>query len=667
MDTQPPPASVSTVPPSPSGAADASGEGRSRKAVFALALAALGVVYGDIGTSPLYSTRVSFGASCGVWPGEANILGVVSLVLWSLFILVAVKYLALVLRADNRGEGGILALMALVHRDGGKAGGFRALAVVLLGLFGAALLYGDGLITPAISVLSAVEGLNTTKPIFSPQTIILISLAVLVGLFWVQRYGTQKVGSIFGPVMLLWFLVIGLVGLVSICRHPAVLAALNPWHAVEFFLNNRWQGFVAMGAVFLAVTGGEALYADMGHFGPRPIRLGWYTLVLPALALNYCGQGAWMLESLRDPAMTVLRDGHVVLKQELVENLFYRNIPSWGVYPMVALATAATVIASQAIISGAFSLTRQAIQLGYCPRLSIVHTSEETIGQVYLPVVNGLMLAGTVSLVLGFENSDSLAGAYGVAVSLTMLITTVLIFVLMRRLWNWSLAAAAGVCLPFLLLDLTFLGSNMLKIGDGGWVPLGIALASLVVMTTWQRGRSLLNRKLVEAAVATGDFLRDVAAMKPCRVPGVAVFLTGNPDGIPRTLLHNFKHNRIVHGQVVLLTVRTEEVPHVAEAERSQVRVLPEGFHQIILRYGFSEDPDIPVALRGIRIEGLDLDPMRVTFFLGRETLILGAERNMRVWRKHLFSFLSRNARDASKFFRIPPNRIIEVGIQVEL
>ena len=623
--------------------------GASAKVMCGLALGALGVVYGDIGTSPLYALRICFSRASGVALGEANILGVVSLILWALILLISVKYLTLVLRADNRGEGGILALMALVHRE--KGGGKWPLVIVFMGLFGASLLYGDGLITPAISVLSAMEGLNVGTSHFEPW-IVPISLVILVGLFWVQRWGTQTVGTIFGPVMLLWFVVLGVLGMVQVCRNPVILAALNPGYAVEFFLLNKWQAFVMLGAVFLAVTGGEALYADMGHFGAGPIRIGWYTLVMPALLLNYLGQGAWLLGH-QDPA--------------LVENLFYRIVPDWALYPMVVLATAATVIASQAIISGAFSLTRQAVQLGYCPRMTIIHTSKQTIGQVYLPTVNWIMLLGTVLLVLGFKKSDNLAGAYGVAVSLIMLITTILLFLVMRRRWRWSSAAAVGVCLPFLLIDLTFFGANLPKVAEGGWVPLSIALAAIIGMTTWQRGRDLLNRKLVEAAVGTDDFLRDVAGMKPHRVAGVAAFLTGNPNGIPRTLLHNFKHNKIIHEQVVLLTVRTEDIPRVPEAERAQLTVLKEGFFAILLRYGFSEDPDVPAALRNIRQEGLNLEPMSVTFFLGRETLILGRERNMSPWRKHLFSFLSKNARDASKFFRIPPNRVIEVGIQVEL
>ncbi len=646
-------------------ASPAGGKHGIKHALLGLTVAALGVVYGDIGTSPLYSTRVSFSIGCGVPPTEANILGVISMILWSLVILVAIKYLALVLRADNQGEGGILALMALVNRD--TKNRRLALVILFLGLFGASLLYGDGLITPAISVLSAVEGLNMGAASFSEHGIIAISLIVLIGLFWMQRHGTQAVGTVFGPVMAVWFLAIGVLGVVSICHAPAIFAALNPAHAVDFFIINRWQAFVTMGAVFLAVTGGEALYADMGHFGPRPIRLGWYALVLPSLILNYCGQGAWMLHSLQDPSNTVMIDGHLALAPKLIENLFYRNVPHWALYPMVALATAATVIASQAIISGAFSLTRQAIQLGYCPRMSIIHTSNETIGQVYMPVVNWLMLAGTLMLVLGFKNSGSLAGAYGVAVSLTMLITTFLIIAVMRRHWGWAWPVVILATIPFLLLDSAFFGSNMLKITEGGWVPLMIALISIMVMLTWHRGRVILGHKMAEAAVSIDDFLVDVVNTKPLRVPGTAVFLTGNPNGIPRTLLHNFKHNKILHKQIVLLSVRTEDIPAVPRAEQAQVRVLSEGFYQILIRYGFSQDPNIPELLQSITQEGLSLAPMSLTFFLGRETLILTNDRNMRPWRKILFSFLSRNAWDASKFFRIPPNRVIEVGIQVEL
>ena len=647
------------------GTATHSNKDHRKGAAMTMALAALGVVFGDIGTSPLYSIRVSFSHGSGVAPTEANILGIISMILWSLILLISIKYLALVLRADNRGEGGILALMALVNRD--QKAGRRTMVFVFLGLFGAALLYGDGLITPAISVLGAIEGLNMGAVAFSQSAIITLSLFVLIGLFWMQRHGTQTVGSIFGPVMLLWFGAIAVLGIVSIGKHPGVLEALNPWHAMDFFIQNRWQAFVTMGAVILAVTGGGAPYADMGHFGAGPIRLGWFLLVLPALFLNYCGQGAWMLHALHDPANTVLVNGHLTLAPSLIENLFYRNVPHWALYPMVALATAATVIASQAIISGAFSLTRQAIQLGYCPRMSIIHTSDETIGQVYLPGVNWLMLAGTVMLVLGFKDSGSLAGAYGVAVSLTMLITTFLIMAVMRRHWRWAWPVVVLVTTPFLLLDSAFFGSTMLKIGEGGWVPLMIAAVSIMVMITWHRGRTILGHKMAEAAVSINDFLKDVAMTKPLRVPGTAIFLTGNPYGIPRTLLHNFKHNKILHNKIVLLSVRTEDIPFVPREEQAQINVLPEGFYQILIRYGFSQDPNIPALLQSLQQEGLSLTPMGVTFFLGRETLILTDERNMLPWRKIIFSFLSRNAWDASKFFRIPPNRVIEVGIQMEL
>ncbi len=636
-----------------------------KRAILGLTIAALGVVYGDIGTSPLYSTRVSFSPGCGVPPTEANILGIISLILWSLLALIAVKYLALVLRADNRGEGGILALMALVNQE--RKAGKKMLAFVLLGLFGASLLYGDGLITPAISVLSALEGLNMGVVAFSTHTIIFLSLLVLTALFWMQRRGTQTVGTIFGPVMLIWFAAIALLGLISIFQAPAILAALNPWYAVKFFLNNHWQAFVTMGAVFLAVTGGEALYADMGHFGVGPIRIGWFTLVMPALVLNYCGQGAWMLHKLTDPQSVTLINGEATLNQALIANLFYRNVPHWAIYPMVALATAATIIASQAIISGAFSMTRQAIQLGYCPRLSIIHTSKKQIGQVYLPLVNGLMLLGTVLLVLGFKNSDSLAGAYGVAVSLTMLITTLFMITVMSRLWHWPRTLVFLIAIPFLLMDLLFFGSNILKIAEGGWVPLAISAGFIIMMTTWFRGREILGQKMADAAISIDLFINDVASTKPHRVPGVAVFLTGNPNGIPRTLLHNYKHNKILHDQIVFITIQTEDIPHVPDNERTQLKVLPEGFYQLRVRYGFSEDPDLSTLLKGMNIPGLDLDPMKITFFLGRETLILVNSQNMRPWRKILFSYLSRNAWDASKFFRIPPNRVIEVGIQVEL
>jgi KUP system potassium uptake protein len=612
-----------------------------------LALAALGVVYGDIGTSPLYALRVCF-SETGLAATRENVLGVVSLIIWALLVLITGKYLSLVLRADNKGEGGILALMALVRRDMSPTG-WRYSTVVVLGLFGAALLYGDGLITPVISVLSAVEGLKVATPVFRPY-VLPLALVVLTALFWVQRWGSHSVGSVFGRVMLLWFLVIALLGLTQVLADPSVLAAVDPRHAIRFFEVHRWRTFFTLGAVFLALTGGEALYADMGHFGPGPIRLGWYTVVLPGLLLNYLGQASLLLR-----------------RPETVDSLFYHMAPAWALYPLVVLATLATVIASQAVISGTFSLTRQAVQLGFAPRLEIKHTSAETIGQVYVPVVNWLMWAGTVILVLGFRESGRLAGAYGIAVSATMLITSVMMFLVMRWRWGWSVEVAVAVCVPFLLVDGTFFASNLLKIKDGGWVPLLLAIATLMITLIWHQGRTILAHKFAAESISVEQFMASVVSTQPHRVEGTAVFLTGNPQGTPRTLLHNFRHNKILHHHNVFLTIVTEEVPFVPDRERAQVQELGPGFYWVKLCYGFSQTPDVPLSLRTCNIPGLDFDPMRTTFFLGRETLLFAPGTAMRPWRKRVFAFLSRNAHDASKYFHIPPNRVIELGIQVQL
>jgi len=610
------------------------------------ALAALGVVYGDIGTSPLYALRGCFAGGLPVT--RANVLGVLSLVIWALLFLVTGKYLSLVLRADNRGEGGVLALMALV-RQNMPASGRRAMAVVLLGLFGAALLYGDGLITPVISVLSAVEGLAMATPVFH-SWVVPIALGVLTGLFWVQRRGTHAVGAVFGPIMLLWFAALAVLGLLQVAAAPEVLAALNPVHGVAFLLANPRRGFVVLGAVFLALTGGEALYADMGHFGRRPIRLGWYAVVLPGLLLNYLGQGSLLLQG--DAA---------------VGNLFYRLVPRWGLYPMVGLATLATAIASQAIISGTFSLTRQAIQLGFCPRLETIHTSALEIGQVYLPVVNWLMWAGAVALVLSFRVSERLAGAYGIAVAATMLITTLLMFLVMRWHWRWRAAVAVLLTLPLLVVDLAFFASNLLKVREGGWIPLLLAAVVLVVALIWHEGRSILSRKFVAETISVEHFMADIQAHPPRRIDGTAVFLTGNAQGVPRTLLHNLKHNKILHERTVLLTVATQEVPTVPAADRARVTPVGDGFFRVTVSYGFSESPDIPRALASLALDGAPLEPMRTTYFLGRETLVLGPRTAMPPWRKRVFAFLSRNAHDASKYFAIPPGQVVELGIQVEL
>jgi KUP system potassium uptake protein len=614
-----------------------------------LVVAALGVVYGDIGTSPLYALRICFMGANALTVTPGNVLGVLSLIFWSLTVLVSLKYLSFVLRADNRGEGGILALMTLlVHK--GKNPAIKRTFIVVLGLFGASLLYGDGLITPVISVLSALEGLTTVAPSFEIY-VVPLSLAVLLLLFWFQRRGTAVIGSVFGPVMLLWFVVMAVLGIFSLVHNPQVLLAIDPRHAVSFFITNRFQGFFTLGAVFLVLTGGEALYADMGHFGKRPIRAGWFFLVFPSLLLNYFGQGAYLL---RNPSG--------------VDNLFYRIAPSWALLPLVALATMATVIASQAVISGVFSLARQSVQLGFWPRLSIIHTSNTTIGQVYVPAFNGFLCVGTILLVLSFLKSDNLAGAYGVAVSTTMLITTLMLFLVMKRLWKWNLFAAGGITAVFLVFDVSFFLANIMKIRDGGWISIAIAAGTYFLMASWDTGRSMLRRRIADAALSMKDFLADVANSTPHRVPATSVFLAGNPSGVPRTLLHNYKHNLILHDRVVVLTVVTEEVPYVKDEERGEVADLGQGFYWLTLHYGFSETPDIPKALSKTEVGGKVLDPMKTTYFLGRETLVLSRKKGpMARWQKSVFSFLSRNACDASKFFCIPTNRVIEIGIQIDL
>ena len=628
---------------------------KGKSPLFPLALAALGVVYGDIGTSPLYAFRLCFNQETP--PTEAAILGVLSLIFWSLAGLISIKYLSLVLRADNRGEGGILALMALVRggstdAPAGTATTRRSAVIVALGLFGAALLYGDGLITPAISVLSAVEGLKVASPHLGAY-VVPIALVILVGLFWVQKHGTQKVGTVFGPIMVVWFITLAVLGLPHIFTTPKVLSAINPAYAVQFFIDHRFHAFVTMGTIFLCLTGGEDLYLDMGHFGRLPMRVGWFTLVLPCLLMNYFGQGAFLLEQGAGQTDT--------------SNLLYHLAPTWALYPLVCLATVATVIASQAVISGAYSLTRQAIQLGYCPRMTIIHTSENTIGQVYLPAVTGMLLVGTVSLVIGFKNSDSLAGAYGLAVSMTMLLTSIMMTIFILHKWHWPPLLAAAVMIPIFIFDATFFTSNVLKLKAGGWVGLSVAILMFVIMITWHRGRSIMGAKLSADSLPLPLFIQDVLQTKPLRVPGTAAFLTGSMNIAPRTLLHNFKHNRILHQNIILLTIVNQDVPRIPDPERVSVERLEAGFTRITARYGFMETPDLSQLLTSLTIEGLDLTPSKVTFFLGRETILLVPKQNMFLWRKILFAFLSKNARDATRYFNIPPNRVIEIGTQVEL
>ncbi len=621
-------------------------------ALAKLALGALGVVYGDIGTSPLYALKECFNGPHGVAASAENVLGVLSLVVWSMTFVVTFKYLACVMRADNRGEGGILALLALVAR--GDPGRLGRRVLVVLGLFGAALLYGDGVITPAISVLGAVEGLSVAAPALS-HWIVPGTVAILDLLFSFQRRGTATVGAVFGPVMLVWFLCIAVLGLRGIAVDPSILRALEPWRAIGFFARNGWQGFLVLGGVVLVMTGAEALYADMGHFGKRPIRVAWFAVAKPALVLNYLGQGAILLH---DPAAA--------------RNPFYLVVPEWALYPMIAIATAAAIVASQALISGAFSLTRQAVQLGYSPRVTIRHTSSTEIGQIYLPEVNATIGFATVALVLGFESSSRLAAAYGIAVTGTMAITTLLFHRVARDLWKWPRIAAWPLTILFLSVDLAFFGANAVKIEEGGWFPIVAAALVFTLFSTWKRGREALAVGIQEAGLPLQVFLDDIARRKPQRVPGTAVFMTGNTGMVPAVLLHHLKHNKILHERVVLTSIGTEEIPSVPDAERVTVRELGSGFYQVIARYGFMETPDVPAMLSSLprrRNAGprLELLPLDTTYYLGRETLLPTGPSKMARWRKRLFIIMSRNAQTASAFFGLPPNRVVEMGAQIQL
>lgn len=616
--------------------------------ILLLSLSALGVVYGDIGTSPIYALRECFHGSHPFPPSESNILGVMSLIFWALMIIISLKYLLFVMRADNHGEGGILALLALLApwKDHSQ----KSRLLLFLGLFGAALLYGDGAITPAISVLSAVEGLEIAAPWLKPY-VLPITIVVLVLLFRFQKSGTSRIGIVFGPIMLLWFATLSLLGISWIVRAPQVLAAINPAHGVAFFIHNGWRGFVVLGAVFLVVTGGEALYADMGHFGCFPIRLAWFSLVLPALLLNYFGQAALIL-----------------LHPEKAHQPFFNLAPGWALYPLILLATLATVIASQAVISGAFSLTRQAVQLGQCPHVHIIQTSREEIGQIYIPSVNWLLMIVTISLVLGFGSSSKLAGAYGVAVTTTMVITVVLAFFVAIRAWHWPPVTAGLVSLLFLTVDLAFFGANMLKIESGGWFPLAAGGIVFTMMVTWRRGREILAQHLEETGEPFELFLHRIAANPPPRVPGTAIFLIKPVPGTPPQLLHHLAHNQVLHEQVVLLSVVTREVPRVTAEKRLVVVSLEQGFTRVTVNYGFMQSPNIPVALRECESFGLVVNLDTATFYLARETLIPSLKRpGMMLWREKLFSFMTRNSLPATDFFRIPPERVVELGIQIEI
>ncbi len=609
----------------------------------------MGVVYGDIGTSPLYAFRESFHEEYGLAVSAANVLGILSLIFWSLILVISIKYLVFVLRADNRGEGGILALTSLLVPQKGTSRFTRRWLLILMGLFGTALLYGDGMITPAISVLSAVEGLEVATPFFSPY-VIPITIAILVALFLFQSRGTERVGRVFGPLTLVWFITLAVLGISWIVQRPDILLALNPLLGLEFFVRNGWQGFTVLGSVFLVVTGGEALYADMGHFGKAPIRLAWFTVVLPCLTLNYFGQGALLLEH-----------------PEAVVNPFYRMAPEWALYPIVVIATSATVIASQALITGAFSLAMQSVQLGYLPRLEIRHTSHTQFGQIYIPAINWILMFACVALVLAFRRSSNLAAAYGVAVTTTMVVTTILLFAVQRERWKWPLWIAAALSAFFLIIDLAFWGANLLKIPAGGWFPLAVGLIVFTLMTTWKRGRQILGERLRAGAVAFEDFVEQIIVGQITRVAGTAVFMYSNPSMTPPALLRNLRHNRVIHEQVILLSVSTLEQPYVPKTERVIVNQLDEGFCKVTLCYGFMESPNVPRDLTLVSQHGLDLDLNTVTYFLGRERLYATKRPGMAIWRERLFSLMSRNSRSATDFFALPPDQVVELGTQVEL
>ena len=616
-----------------------------RRPLLPLTLTAVGVVYGDIGTSPLYALRECFFGSHPVPPTAENVLGVLSLIIYSLLLVISIKYMALVLRANNKGEGGILSLTSLLPPRGSGA----PTGLVLLGIFGAALLYGDGMITPAITVLGAIEGITVATPVFEPY-VVPVSVAILIVVFSVQQYGTHRIGRAYGPIMVIWFIVLAALGISWIVRQPIVLDAVNPAHAVAFFQENGLHSIAVLGAVFLVVTGGESLYADLGHFGARPIRIAWFTLVLPALLLNYFGQGALLLTE------------GVAANQP-----FFMLAPVWAQLPLVALATAAAIIASQALISGAFSLTRAAIQLGYAPRLDVEHTSSWEMGQVYVPQVNWFLAISCVLIVIAFKSSAALAAAYGIAVALTMLITGTLLPVVARMRWRWSKPAVIGFVLVFVTIDVSYVAGNVFKILQGGWLPLVIATVIFTFMTTWKTGRRLVAERLTARAFPLEEFVAGVATNRPTRVGGTAVFMTAQPTGTPAALAHNLRYNKVLHEHVVVLSVSTKPVPYVSSEERVTVQPLGEGIYNARVYYGFMEDPDIPEALVQLRQLGTPTDPDDVTFFLGRETIVVTRRAGMAIWREHLFVLMARNAVRATAFFKLPPERVVELGVQVEM
>jgi len=625
--------------------------GARRSSTAGLTLLALGIVYGDIGTSPLYAIKETFNPEHGIPLNTATILGGLSTIFWSLMIVVTLKYVTLVMRADNRGEGGIMALLALASSTVRDKSWCWARPMMLLGLVGTSLFYGETVLTPAISVVSAVEGLEVGTAAFKPY-VIPISVGILVVLFTFQRRGTAAVGRLFGPVCLLWFVALAAVGIFNIAQNPTVFNAIHPAHALHFATSHGFASFVVLGAVMLAFTGAEALYADMGHFGKDPVRLAWFGLVLPALVLNYFGQGALLIRS-----------------PEAVSNPFYLAFPAWALYPMVGLATAATVIASQATISAAYSMTKQAIQLGYLPRMNILHTSDEQAGQIYIPVINWILLAAVIIAVVGFGSSSKLAAAYGVSVMGTMMITTFLTFFVIRYGWNyplWLCVLATGF---FMVWDAMFFSATLLKVPDGGWFPLMMGAGVLFVMVTWRRGREILMSHLKEQSIPLDTFLHSLLANPPVRVPGTAVFLTSTAGVVPHALLHNLVHNKVLHERVVFLTVNTKDIPYVPAEERVAIESLGNECHRIVMNFGFKDQPDVPKALERCVDQGLEFLPMQTSYFLSRETVIASSRvgTGMALWRERFFATMARNAGNVAHHFNLPTNRVIELGTQVEI
>lgn len=613
-----------------------------------LALSALGVVYGDIGTSPLYALKESFHHGHNIGLSEVSIFGILSLIFWSLITVISIKYLVFVLKADNRGEGGILALTALITPKDGKNNARRN-KLILFGLFGTALLYGDGMITPAISVLSAIEGLELITPVFTPY-IIPITVAILVALFSVQKYGTSVMGKVFGPITLFWFLTLGSLGIYQLIQAPQVLVAINPYYAVRFFIENQWNGFMVLGSVFLVVTGGEALYSDLGHFGIKPIHRAWFFVALPCLLLNYFGQGALLTHN-----------------AEAIKNPFFLMAPSWMLTPLVILATMATVIASQALITGVFSITMHAVHLGYIPRVLIKHTSQKEYGQIFVKSMNTLLMLACIGLVLTFKTSSNLAAAYGIAVTTTMAITTLLFFIVAREKWKWSLLKTGSICGFFLVIDLAFFGANLAKIIDGGWVPLVVGLIIFTIMTTWKRGRKLLEIRNREKTVTLSKFLDIIEVEKPHRNKGVAIYMASSLDNAPYALVNSYEHFKTIHEHLLFLRVVTKEVPHIEKSKRLNISSIGHGCYTIVVEYGYMDAPNIPQEIDKVQVGDTIINSKEATYFIGKENFFATEIPGMALWREKLFAFQSANAQDATTYFKLPKDRVMEIGIQIEL